>query len=268
LVTNGILKRVGLTLAAFRVSEWLRAADLRVRRKNTRVRESSADGIPLPPERLVVVVAGSPDLAWFVEGGRLAAESIRAAAARHDAPLEGMQAVLDFGCGCGRVLRHLPATGPRLHGCDYNHELIAWCRSNLPAGDYRVNELVPPLHWPDASFDLVWALSVFTHLPEELQRRWMTDLQRVLKPGGMLMVTTQGAHYVGQLTPDERVRYERGDLIVRYSEAPGTNLCTAFHPEAYVRGAFTDGFELAEFVPGGAIGNPFQDLIVLRAPDG
>ena len=79
-------------------------------------------------------------------------------------------------------------------------------------------------------------------------------------------VTTQGAHYLGQLTPEERARYDRGDLVVRYSEAPGTSLCTAFHPEASVRGAFIDGFELAEFVPGGATGNPYQDLVVLRVP--
>lgn len=267
MASHGVLRRIGLALTAFRVSELLRSADLRARRRNTRVRETASGSLPLPPERLVVLVAGSPDLGWFIEGGRRAAECIRDAATRQGKPLEEMHAVLDFGCGCGRVLRHLAGvSGPRLCGCDYNRELIAWSRRHLPFGEFTTNELAPPLPWPDWSFDLVWALSVFTHLPEELQRSWIAELRRVLRPGGLLLVTTQGTHYADQLTPAERTRFENGELVVRYREAPGTNLCSAFHPEAYVRESFAAGFELAEFLPAGATGNPHQDLLVLRKP--
>lgn len=266
MASGGVLQRLGLALAALRVSELLRSIDLRARRRNARVRETAAD-VPLPPERLVVLVAGSADLGWFIEGGRLAAEGIRAAVARQGQRFEDLRAALDFGCGCGRVLRHMVATpGPRLYGCDYNADLIDWCRRYLPAGEFATNALTPPLLWPDESFDLAWALSVFTHLPEDLQRGWLADLRRVLRPGGLLIVTVQGASYAGRLTPGERERFDRGELVVRAAAAPGTNLCAAFHPERYVLGPFADGFEVAEFVPQGARGNPHQDVVVLRKP--
>ena len=238
--TGGSWNKGKLTRVAYRASEWARAADVRARRRrNTRVRLAvDARGVPLPPERLVVLVAGSPDLRWFLEGGRLAAEGIRAAADRQTAGFERLSDVLDFGSGCGRVLRHFTGgPGPRLHGCDYNPDLIDWCRRHLDDGTYMVNDNDPPLAWEAERFDLVWALSVFTHLPEARQQRWLTELWRVLRPGGLLIASLQGSYYLPQLTEPERRRFERGELIVRYQEASGTNLCTAFHPESYVRGS-------------------------------
>lgn len=265
MAVGGLISRVGLDLAAFRVWELLRATDLRARLRNRRVRALAARELPLPPERLIVLVAGSPDLGWFVEGGKRAMESIRGALERNGAKLEDMQAVLDFGCGCGRVLRHCAGLqGPSLFGCDYNPELIAWSRRNLPFASFAVNDITPPLGWPDDSFDLVWALSVFTHLPEALQQHWLSELRRVLRPGGYILLTTQGAAYEASLSSEERAAFQRGKLVVRAAGAPGTNLCSAFHPEQYIRERLAPGFDLLEFVPEGASGNPHQDQILLR----
>ena len=64
--------------------------------------------------------------------------------------------MLDFGCGCGRVMRwwkDLEST--RLHGTDYNPYLVAWCRQNLPFAEFSVNGLEAGLDLPDGHFDLV-----------------------------------------------------------------------------------------------------------------
>jgi hypothetical protein len=106
---------------------------------------------------------------------------------------------------------------------------------------------------------------VLTHLPEAIQHEWMDELARVVEPEGLVLVTTHGARYLDRLGDGERERFEAGELVVRWPEVPGTNLCTTFHPESWVRKhLLPHGFEELEFVPEGAVGNPYQDLYVLR----
>lgn len=229
-------------------------------------RRPSDNGLPVPPPRLLVAVAGTPKVEWFLESGRRGADSIAEAAERNGRPVTSLGSLLDFGCGCGRVIRHWQDLELAAHGSDYNEKLVEWCRAHLPFGTFTTNALVPPLPYENDSFDLVYALSVFTHLPEELQLPWMDDLRRVLAPGGLLLVTTHGDAYVSELTESEKRRFRRGELVVRRDDMAGTNLCASFHPEEYVRGTLARGLDLLELIPRGARGNPHQDLVVLRSP--
>ncbi len=65
--------------------------------------------------------------------------------------------LLDFGCGCGRFLRHLGplAAQVEIHGTDIDPEMIEWLRSNVPFARYEVARYEPPLPYPDHYFDLV-----------------------------------------------------------------------------------------------------------------
>ena len=159
------------------------------------------------------------------------------------------------------------AAGSELHGTDTDAEAIAWCRDHLPAR-FGVNAELPPLDYEDSSFDLIYAISVFTHLTEELGLAWAQELARVLRPGGYALLTTLGARYRDGLTPKERARFDAGELVVRRPEAVGSNLCAAFHPRAYVQETLAGpgSLEPVEFVPEGATGNPHQDLHLLRKP--
>ena len=76
------------------------------------------DGLPVPPAALRVRVAGTKDGEWFLQGGKLAEESIRAALVRAGSPIEQMGAIFDFGCGCGRVVRRWQALPGRVTGTD------------------------------------------------------------------------------------------------------------------------------------------------------
>jgi SAM-dependent methyltransferase len=211
------------------------------------------------------LVAASSDPSWFLEVGLLAATSMRAVLERNGVLIELLGAILDFGCGAGRVMRHWSTLdGPALHGSDYNPALVAWCEANLPFASYCVNRLCGPLAYSDASFDLVYAFSVFTHLDETGQAFWMAELARVLKPGGVLFFTTHGEHYVPGLPAADQARFRRGELVVHGSRRLGSNACAAFHPESYVRGTLARGFDVLEFVPEGAKGNPCQDAYLLR----
>jgi SAM-dependent methyltransferase len=253
------LRRLGLLGPAYRTYE--RASSLRAGAPPAR----ADDGLPVPPPSLIVRVAGTPDVEWFLRGGRLAAGSIRAALWRQGRRIEELGAVLDFGCGCGRVTRNwLALRDTDVFGSDMNEDAVEWCRRNLPFATFEPNGLAPPLAFDTASFDLVYALSVFTHLPEELQLLWMRELERVLRPGALLLLSAHGEHYVPRLTAEERERYARGEVVVRWEEVAGTNLCTAFHPPEYVRERLAAAFEPLDFVAEGAKGNPHQDLFVFR----
>jgi ubiquinone/menaquinone biosynthesis C-methylase UbiE len=52
-----------------------------------------------------------------------------------------------------------------------------------------VSGLAPPLPFPDQTFDLVFGISVFTHLRESWQFAWLRELARTLKPGGLAIMT-------------------------------------------------------------------------------
>jgi SAM-dependent methyltransferase len=258
----GALGRLGLLRRAFRAYE--RASSLRPRGPRG-PRGAADDGLPVPPASLIVRVAGTPDVEWFLRGGRLAAGSIRAALWRQGRRIEELGAVLDFGCGCGRVTRNwLALRETDVFGSDMNEEAIEWCRRNLPFATFESNGLAPPLTFDTERFDLVYALSVVTHLPAEIQLLWMRELERVLRPGGLLMLSTHGEHYAPRLSGDERERFAAGDVVVRWEEVAGTNLCTAFHPPSYVRDRLATRFEAVDFVAEGAKGNPHQDLFVFR----
>lgn len=250
-----------------RTVEMSQAASPLTRWRNSRyLREREVD-LPIPPPGLLVRVAGSADVRWFLEGGELARRSITDALGRQGVAPGNLRTILDFGCGCGRVARHWPpVTNAAVTGVDYNPVLVAWCQRNLPFGTFAVNDLAPPLALADASFDLVYALSVFTHLPEPLQDVWLDELARVLRPGGHLLLTLHGEHYRPDLTDDERAAFDRGDLVVRHATVAGTNRCTTFHPPAYVRERMPRGLTLVEHVSEGAAGNPFQDLVLFRKP--
>jgi SAM-dependent methyltransferase len=207
----------------------------------------------------MVRVAGTADADWFLRSGRAAYDAI----ASH-VTLESVRSVLDFGCGCGRVTRYWESFPGAVAGSDVNARAIDWCRENLGFAAFERNALAPPLAFDASSFDLVYALSVFTHLTAELQLAWRDEMLRVLRPGGVLLLTTHGRSYVPRLDEGERARFERGELVVRWGDVPGTNLCSAYHPEPYLRDTFAAGFELVELEPEGALGNPTQDLVLLR----
>lgn len=234
------LYRAGLLVATQRVREELLVFCA------SELDSDPPDGLPLPPARMRVWVAGrSGDAEAFLQIGAQMCDAIRDALAAAGTPIEQMGSVLDFGCGCGRVARHWSTAGdgPELHGCDYNPKLTAWCSANLPAMRTATNQLVPPTPYPGDSFDLIYALSVFSHLDGPLQEEWLAEFRRLLRPGGVLVLSVLGEQLRSRLRRAERRRFDRGELVVRRPGMAGRNLCSAFHPHPYVEGSLLADFK-------------------------
>ncbi len=102
--------------------------------------------------------------------------------------------ILDFGCGAGRTLRHFlsEAEAAELWGADIDAESIGWLQEALcpPLHALRCS-VDPPLDLEPGSFDLIWAISVFTHLTDN-SIPWLLELHRLLKPKGRLIATYMG----------------------------------------------------------------------------
>jgi SAM-dependent methyltransferase len=234
-----------------------------------RTPDRAPDRWPIPPPALRAKVSWPADARFFLESGRTQAELIRGVVSRNGGDVAGMEAILDFGCGCGRLARWWSEVpGPTIHGCDYNPDLVEWCAANLTFMRTAVNRLEPPLPYGAERFDLVYALSVFTHMSEELQDRWLAELRRVLRPGGLLFFTVSGDAYAEKLSPEDRVRYGHANLVTHFTDVEGSNLCAAYHPPAYVRTHMVDRLELVAEVPGGRGSGAamLQDGYLVRRP--
>jgi SAM-dependent methyltransferase len=131
-----------------------------------------------------------------------------------------------------------------------------------------VNGVEPPLPYDDDSFDFLYSISIFTHLDEPLQQPWIRELERVVKPGGLIVITVSGEVYARSLPAwdDLREDFEAGRLVVRRPERAGANACSVLHPPAYVRDTLTAGFELVDEEPGAAAAAQ-QDALLLRTPE-
>lgn len=242
-------------------------AKIRIRNQIDYMRERLR-GMPLPPTTMMSLVTGNHLAWWYVESGRRAAQSVRETLEKSHFEMSSMRSLLDFGCGCGRVLRHWKHLAKRteLHGVDYNRELVYWCRKTVPYAQIECNTLEPPLIYEDNTFDLIYALSTFTHWTVDLQKRWIREFTRILRPGGLLLMTTHGDYYLPMLTAPEREQYLAGVPVVQFSSQEGSNTCGAYHPYPYVQGELRQDLELLHFYPRSALGNPWQDIYLLQKP--
>jgi SAM-dependent methyltransferase len=223
----------------------------------------ASDGLPVPPLDMIFLVTGTREPVRFVEGAKARShQGMVDALTSNGLDLNGFEAILDFGCGCGRIIRHWKyLSKPRLYGTDYNPALIEWCQNNLPFAEFKVNRLEPPLDYSDGQFDFVFCGSVFTHFSETLQFAWLRELRRVLRPRGYLMITTHGEYYATHLPEDLRQRFQDGFHVVIHEENAGQNACGAYHSEKYIRHTLTTDYELVDFIPQGW---HTQDLVLLR----
>ena len=102
--------------------------------------------------------------------------------------------ILDWGVGHGRVSRFFRPLGVRseLYGIDIDPDNIAWARDHLPEINFTHGPQMPPTKYEDNSFDLIFGISVMTHLPQDVRRAWLAELKRILRPGGLALLTFAG----------------------------------------------------------------------------
>lgn len=232
---------------------------------------SLLDGLPVPGPHLRQRVHGAWDLSSFSVVGRQVADDLMVHLCAPPTAHEADMTVFDWGCGCGRVLRHMvrrmPA-GTRFIGVDIDPEAIAWCCGHLgDVGRFLVNEAMPPIPGVEsATVDLLYGVSVMSHLPEGMQDAWLGEIARVLKPGGVALLSVHGPDHV----PADADSDWTADFDVRgfgFRQDGGTAglpdfYQQAFHRSDYIRSHWSRWLEVLAVVPRGMA--DFQDLVVCR----
>jgi SAM-dependent methyltransferase len=183
---------------------------------------------------------------------------------------------LDFGCGCGRVARHLlsPEAVSRYGfvardytGVDVDRRQIGWATRHLP-GKFAVTPHLPPTALASSSFDVIYTISVFTHLDEGPQRAWLAELARLLAPGGLLLATTHAPEIAATspgVTATELARLAERGFLFRSSVGP-FNEQSSFHSRVYLEATWSNFLLPAGFFPF-ALGS-FQDISAWTKPGG
>jgi SAM-dependent methyltransferase len=189
------------------------------------------------------------------------------------ADVTSFRSMLDFGCGSARVLRHFRnVRGLHLVGTDANPKIIEWDRANLPNIEFHVNELEPPLRFADDTFDFVYALAVFTHIPLQWQEAWLLELRRILRPNGYLLCTVMGNNYARRrLSPEEWTRLEGNGMLELDPDNPRVSYYSrlrrcldVFQTRDVISKRFGAMFEILAYTKS-PVATP-QDILLLRRP--
>jgi SAM-dependent methyltransferase len=245
------------------------ASRLRSAPRNRRLRVEQP-GLELPPPDLAWDAYHHVDGALWLSTGEAHAEAFLERLERHVDLTDAR--VLEWGCGPARILRPMAARlaerGASLAGGDVSEASVAFSRRLLPDVEIFAHGPRPPLPLPDGSRDAAYAWSVLTHLGAQTQQVWIDELSRVLRPGGVLLVTAHGDGYRGRLTASERARYDAGQPVITADAPEGSKWCCAHHPPSWMRGSLLAGWEILEHEPGDGTGLLPQDVWLARRPGG
>ncbi len=234
---SNILRQLGL----IHLTDWIRYYLERFNnRKINRTFKKDNPQVKLPPDYLIYESFQINYQKYYTES----ADTARWVANHFSKHIELKdKKILDWGCGPGRIIRHLPVVignGCEYFGTDYNAKSIDWCSQNLPDIGFNENSLNADLPYPNEFFDMIYGISIFTHLSEKMHHNWYNELFRILKPGGIMFLTTQGDNFRVKLTDSELIKYNNGELIIRGKVKEGHRTYSAFHPANFMEKLFNN----------------------------
>jgi len=226
----------------------------------------SQPNVEFPPYRLLYEVKSTTNYERYLTDGKKYAQELY----KSLSPFlpEKNVTIAEWGCGVAQVVRHLPELGrgcfSRIIGTDYDKRMIEWCMKNIRGVQFLLNELTPPLPIDAGILDCLYAVSVFTHLSEEMHFAWLDEMLRVVRPKGCLVITTMsdGSRFV--LSKSELADYQAGKLVVRGNVKEGSRLYCAYQSPVFMREKFLKGLEIIQHLPCAI--NREQDIWIVRAP--
>jgi ubiquinone/menaquinone biosynthesis C-methylase UbiE len=141
--------------------------------------------------------------------------------------------MLDIGCGNGRLFPLIKERHAAYTGIDYSEGLVGEAKRLHPGGTFLVGDATR-LPFPAETFDIAYSFAVIHHIPgKELREQFMHEAARVLKPGGLFILTAwdlrQPKHFLNilmSLNPCSPL--EMGDLMLTFGKDKAPRYLHAF----------------------------------------
>ncbi|WP_299323407.1 class I SAM-dependent methyltransferase [Parasphingopyxis sp.] len=246
LTGGAVLRKAGLEIGDVVAIELRRDGKVSLERVDPRSEqgfvspERDEHDMPIPPGWLCQAFTSMPDPRRYLRSGERSAKLILELAEKHGQELSPESRILDFGCGSGRVARFLPRLTPgQVLACDLHPDAIEWCQRHMGFGEFFQGQLTPPMHIEDDSIDLMYAVSVLTHLDMDHQLAWLSEWARILKKGALAIVTFSGDDFV------EKVLAHAPGYQDAIRETWAANDGFAFIDDDGWRGVFPDAYQNA-----------------------
>ena len=232
-----ILRLIGMERLIF---YYVFAKDYRKNSRGNTLFSSEQPSVRLPPAFLRFDVTATTNASSYYQTGKETAEKI-SKDYQHHVPSNTAASVLEWGCGPGRLIQHMPSffhhTELNLYGADMYKPSIDWASTFLAefATFYR-NRINPPLRFKSNTFDFVYAVSVFTHLSEQLSKDWMKEILRVVKPNGLFWFSCHsGKQHLSKLNTTQRAKINNHEYVSIHSFHDGSQMYEGLHPEPWMR---------------------------------
>jgi ubiquinone/menaquinone biosynthesis C-methylase UbiE len=238
---------------------------LKNKRKNTLYKRANKN-ISIPPDYYLYETYRL-DYAEYIQDGMLTGKEIVECAGKY--LIGNPEKVLEWGCGVSRIIRHLHDFYPSttgVYGCDINSGMISWNQRNIRDVAFDVINFEPPTRYNAGQFDMIYGMSVFTHIVVEQQKGWLREMHRILKPEGVFLFTTHGYNYLEKMLGHERKQLEETGGFTKSYYKKGHRMMSSYNlPEKFGQ-LVKEDFDVLEFWDGKEFPSKMggQDLWIVR----
>lgn len=236
--------------------------------------EVGPDGISIPPAWLIQAFTGVPNTTDHVVNGIRSAEFYVDLYNRYCGDYTDLRKILDFGCGCGRVLMRMPThSGTQYYGVDLHPAAVEWLQRAMPEAIISRGNGAPPISLDVIEIDFLYAISVLTHLSQEKELAWLSEWARIMADGGHLFVTFRGEDWVQNYATEAQAEVinevwnsTEGFCYQQHKFWDGifpSYYAGTYHTRKYVKDRWGSIFDLVDIVPSSESPNQ-QNIAVMK----
>lgn len=131
---------------------------------------------------------------YYFKDGRKSAETLLDLITSFSSPIDNPIQLLEFASGYGCITRHLLKlqTNLSITTCDIHEEAITFIESTLNTASILSHPEPEQVKLASSTYDIVFCLSFFSHMPDTTWFRWLQTLYNAVSPGGLFIFTTHG----------------------------------------------------------------------------